>query len=102
MQSTMPESSASVVANPNLLSPYRWLTLLTTPLVLVQAVLAGQGWFEDADFINMHEMVANIFFLAVVVQLLLTVLLKIRGPLGRQLLIMNVLLLALTVVQIGL
>ena len=45
---------------------------------------------------------ANIFFLVVVVQLLLTVLLKFRGPFGRQLLMMNVILLVLTFVQIGL
>ena len=102
MQSNVPEGGANAVANPNVLTPYRGLTLLTTLLVLVQAALAGQGWFEDRDFIDIHEIVGNVFFLAVVVQLLLTVMLKIRGPLGKQLLIMNGILLILTFVQIGL
>ncbi|CAN5581597.1 hypothetical protein BH23CHL4_BH23CHL4_20690 [soil metagenome] len=102
MQVNVPDGGTSAVANPKLLSPYHWLTLLTTLLVLLQAVLAGQGLFEDRDFIDIHEMVANIFFLAVVLQLLATVLLKAGGPIGKQLLIMNGLLLVLTLVQIGL
>ena len=101
-QSNLPGSATSAVDKPNLVSPYWWLTLLTTLLVLLQAVLAGQGWFEDRDFIDVHEIVGNVFFLAVVMQLFLTLILKIRGPIGKQLLILNGMLLILTVVQIGL
>jgi hypothetical protein len=102
MQSTRANDEAGVVGNPNLLSPYRWLTMLTPLLALMQAILAGQGWFEDRDFFDVHEIMANIFFLVVVVQLVLTGMLKIRGPLSRQLLIMNGILLVLTFMQIGL
>ena len=101
-QSNLPGSATSAVDKPNLVSPYWWLTLLTTLLVLLQAVLAGQGWFGDRDFIDVHEIVGNVFFLAVVMQLFLTLILKIRGPIGKQLLILNGMLLILTVVQIGL
>ena len=102
MQSNMADSEAGVVGKPNLLSPYVWLSLLTLLLVLLQAILAGQGWFEDRDYFDIHEMVANIIFLVVVVQLVLTALLKIQGPIGRTLLIMNGVLLVLVIVQIGL
>jgi hypothetical protein len=102
MQSNRAEGEAGAIGKPNLLSPYTWLTLLTPLLVLLQAILAGQGWFEDRDYFDIHEMVANIIFLVVLVQLLLTVVLKIQGPMGRTLLIMNGILLVLVIVQIAL
>lgn len=102
MQANPPDSGMNAVSKPNLVSPFRWLTLFTTLLVLLQAVLAGQGLFDDPDMFDIHEMVANVIFLAVLVQLILTWLLRIQGPLGKQLLIMNGILLILTIVQIAL
>lgn len=100
MQSNPPIGETNTVSKPKLLSPYRWLTLVTTLFVLLQAVLAGQGWFEDRDFLDIHGRLGDIFFLVVLVQLVMTVLLKIRGSLGRQLLIMNGILLILAFVQL--
>lgn len=102
MQSNLPGGGTNAVDKPNLLSPYRWLTLLTTLLVLLQAVLAGQGLFDDPDMFDFHEIVADILLLAIIVQLILTWMLKIKGRVGKQLLIMNGILLVLTVVQIAL
>jgi hypothetical protein len=89
--------------NPSLVMPYRGLTIVTAILVLIQAALAGQGWFKgDADFINFHEIVGNIFFLSVVLQAGVTVMLRLRGSLRSQLLALNAALLVLTFAQIGL
>jgi hypothetical protein len=92
----------SRVENASLLRPLQLVSLATPLLALLQAVLAGQGWFEDHDFFDIHEIVANIFFLVVVLQLGLTYFTRITGSLARRLLMLNALLLVLTVMQIGL
>jgi uncharacterized membrane protein len=87
---------------PNLAPIFRWLTLATALLVLLQAVLAGRGLWIDPDFIDMHEVVANLLFLVVVVQLVLAFAIGIPGELGRRLKWMNLVLLVALVVQIAL
>lgn len=87
---------------PNLAPYYRWLVLATPVLVLLQAILAGQWLGGHQKYIDYHEIVANILFLLVIVQLVLTFVIGIPGELGKRLLVMNVLLVGLMVVQVGL
>lgn len=104
MQSSFNASdSTNAIGKPNLLVALYVLTLINAVLVLVQAAFAGQGWFKgDPDFINLHELLANVFFLTVFAQIALTWIVRIPGAIGRRLLLMGVLLLVLTIAQIGL
>ena len=43
---------------------FRIVSLVTAILILVQAALAGQGWFVDFDLIEIHGYVGNATFLA--------------------------------------
>ena len=81
---------------------YPWLTVLTGMSVLLQAILAGRGWFMDYDLIEVHGFVGNVTFL-------LVILLVIGAWLGRQAgvmtnteLILSIALIALTAAQFGL
>lgn len=87
---------------PNLAPYYRWLVLLTAGLVLLQALFAGRGLWLNRSMIDYHEILANILFIVVVVQLGLTIALGIPGMLGKRLLWLNAGLVALTVMQTGL
>ncbi len=95
--------SANVLARPELLKPYRLLTLITAALVLLQAVFAGQWLFKgNEDFLNLHEIMANVLFLGLVIQLLLAFLIKFPGQSGRLIVGANAALVVLTTMQIGL
>jgi hypothetical protein len=87
---------------PNLAPYYRWLALVTAVLVLLQAILAGQWLGGHTKYIDYHEMLANLLVILVIVQLIVTVVVGIPGDLGKRLLVMNVLLVACTVIQVGL
>jgi hypothetical protein len=88
---------------PNLAPIYRWLTLVTAILVLVQAFLAGRGWFIDRKYIDdYHRSLGMFLVLVVVVQLLLTIAVGIPGDLGRRLLAMNVVLVIAGLIQLTL
>ena len=79
---------------------YRWVALLALILTTIQPVLAGFGWFRDRDYINMHEMLANVIFL---VAALLLVLSFVAGFRHRMRMIgWSVALVVLVVAQIGL
>lgn len=87
---------------PNLAPLYRWLTVLTAGLVLIQALFAGRGLWLNRTFIDYHEILANILFLVVVVQFGLTVAIGIPDALGKRLLVLNGVLGVLILVQTGL
>lgn len=98
-----PNTGNQRIGKPEWLRPYQWLTVLTALLVLLQPVLAGQWLFKgDADLLDAHGVVANILFLVVIVQTVLTYMIRFAGRLGQQMLLLNGLLVVLTVVQIGL
>ena len=80
----------------------RWAAAVTTVLVLVQAVLAGRGWFVDVGLIEVHGWVGNATFLAVVGQVVLACAARNRWAAGRAELGLSALLLVLVVAQIGL
>jgi hypothetical protein len=98
----MEREETKPMRRPNLAPIFRWLTLVTAILVLLQAILAGRGLWIDPDFIDMHEIVANLLFLVVVVQLALAFAIGIPGDLGRRMKVMNAVLLVALVVQIAL
>lgn len=87
---------------PNLVPIYRWLVMLTSALVLLQAVFAGRGLWLNHRFIDYHEILANMLFLVVVVQAGMTFAIGIPGSLGKRLLGLNVALVVAVLVQIGL
>ncbi len=87
---------------PNLVPIFRWLTILTAGLVLIQALFAGRGLWLNRTFIDYHEMLANVLFIVVVVQLVLAFAIGIPGRLGKRLLGLNAALVLLTLVQTGL
>jgi hypothetical protein len=96
-------SQGEVVGSGNgLVRSYPWLAVLTGGAVLLQAVLAGRGWFIDYDLIEVHGLIGNLTFL-------LAMLLVVGAWLGRQSgvmtnteLIMSIALLALVAAQLGL
>lgn len=90
-----------MLQRPNLAPICRWLSLVTAVLVLVQAFLAGRGWFIDPKYIDdYHRGLGMFLVLVVIVQLALTFAAGIPGDLGRRLLIMNALLVVATVIQL--
>jgi hypothetical protein len=81
---------------------YRWVTVLTVGLVLVQAILAGRGWFVDLDLIDVHGLVGNLTFLVAIGQAALAYLGRSRGGVGRLELGLSGALVLLVVAQLGL
>ena len=73
----MHTDSTLVPSNNALVRWFPWLTVITGALVLVQAILAGRGWFIDYDLIKVHGYVGDATFVAVI-------LLVIGAWLGKQ------------------
>jgi hypothetical protein len=89
---------ATAAARPEWLSAYKAVTALFAALVLIQAFLAGRGWFKDLDLIDVHGVVGNVVFLVAVGQVALAFLTVGRGaPL-----LLGGALVVLVVAQIGL
>ena len=81
----------------------RWLAGITLALVLVQAVLIGQGLFlGDPSRTALHGWVGNVTFVGAIVLAGLSVISVRRGVIGRPVLGLSVLVALLTVAQIGL
>ena len=86
-----------------MITAVRWLSGITIVLVLIQAVLIGQGLFlGDPSRTALHGWIGNITFLGAVILAVLTVLGVRRGELSRPALGLSVLAALLTVAQIGL
>ncbi len=62
-------SSEPSLKRPNLVLYYRIAAVLMVALVLLQAILAGRGWFDDHDYFDIHEIVANLVMLDALVLL---------------------------------
>ena len=81
----------------------RWLAGITLALVLVQAVLIGQGLFlGDPSRTALHGWVGNVTFVGAIVLAGLSIISVRRGEIGRPVLGLSVLVALLTVAQIGL
>ena len=81
---------------------YRGVVVATAALVLVQAVLAGRGWFVDLGLIEVHGWVGNVTFLGAIAQAALAFAGWRGGALGRAEVVLGALLVALIVAQLGL
>lgn len=81
---------------------YRWLASVFAALVVVQAFLGTRGVFADPDLITMHEMAANLMFLMIVAQAVLSWVLYSRQAIGAKEVGFNAALVLLTIAQIGL
>src|SRR3712207_3719840 len=81
----------------------RWLSGLTMLLVLIQAVLIGQGLFlGDLSRITVHGWIGNVTFVGVIVLAALSAIGVRRGELSRPAIGLSVLAALLTIAQIGL
>ena len=96
------DESRAGLARPRLLPALKGSAALFATLVLVQAILAGRGWFIDIDLIEVHGYVGNAVFLVAVLQAALAF--AVFGPAGirNPVLVICVVLVALVVAQIGL
>ena len=81
---------------------FRWVAVMTATLVMVQALLAGRGWFVEVGLIEVHGWVGNATFLAAIALLVAAFAAWRRGALGRGVVILSGLLLVLVVAQLGL
>jgi hypothetical protein len=61
-------ATAPDLKRPGLLMATKVVAVLYAALVLVQAVLAGRGWFKDFDLIDTHGQIGQGLFLVAVVQ----------------------------------
>jgi hypothetical protein len=71
-------------------------------LVLLQAFMAGRGWFLDPDLLKDHGYVGDVTFISVVLQCILVARMGIPNPLRNRLLGLNGLLLILVTIQLAL
>lgn len=79
---------------------FRWLALLIFILTAIQPVLGAFGFFENPDYINFHEIVANALFPLALLLLGLSIVAGFQRR-GRMML-WSFILTALVVSQIGL
>jgi hypothetical protein len=93
---------ASRLQRPQLVPYYRIAAILMVALVLVQAFLAGRGWFVDPDYIDVHEVVANLVLLLALALVGLAIALGAPATWRIALIAPNVVLVVLVVAQIGL
>jgi hypothetical protein len=85
-----------------LVRSYPWLTVLTGVSVLLQAILAGRGWFINYDLIEVHGVIGNVTFLLVIVLVIGAWLGRQAGVMTNTELILSIALIALTAAQFGL
>lgn len=79
---------------------YQTITTVSAVIVFLQAVLAGQFLFTEPDAKDAHEVLANVLFITVALQLLLAVILRNAG--GVKTIVWNAALMVLVISQIGL
>ena len=86
-----------------LLTAYRWIAVLFAVLIVLQAWLGSQGAFNGTGWmVTGHGHLANGMFMLITVQTALSWLLYTRRLASIREIIMNVVLVALTITQIGL
>jgi hypothetical protein len=98
-------SSEPSLKRPNLVLYYRIAAVLMVALVLLQALLAGRGWFggdDYRDYFDVHEIVANFVLLDALVLLGLAIALGAPATWRVALIAPNAVLVVLVVAQIGL
>lgn len=97
------QAASATSASGAILPAYRWLATTFAILIVVQAFLGSRGVFDaNEGLITIHEMLANLMFLLVVIQTVLAWLLYSRRTVGIWVVVLNVALVLLTIGQIGL
>ncbi len=94
--------TGTLATNESVMKQFRIASLITAVLILVQAALAGRGWFVDYDLIEVHGYVGNATFIVAIGLLGIAFNGYKRGALDRTDLIISVITLVLVVSQIGL
>ncbi|MGC4106732.1 MAG: hypothetical protein QM753_10340 [Thermomicrobiales bacterium] len=85
------------------LPAFQWLTVVNAILIVVQAFLASQGfWNNERSLITGHGQLGNAVFLLVVIQGVLAVMLVNGGVMPRPVMLLAGLSVVLIVAQIGL
>jgi hypothetical protein len=95
-------SSEPSLKRPKLVLYYRIAAVLMVALVLLQALLAGRGLYDDLDYFDIHEIVANLVFLDGIALVGLAIAIGAPAAWRPALIVPNVLLVLLIVAQIGL
>jgi hypothetical protein len=99
------EPSTQPIAAPNgLVRSYPWLALLTGMTILLQAILAGRGWFVlgSHNLIEVHGVIGNLTFILVLLLVVGAWLGRQSGVMTNTELVLSVALLVLTAAQLGL
>lgn len=89
-------------SSPAIMNGLKWLSVAMSVLVVVMALLAGQGVYEDRGLITGHGHLGNGIFALAAVQLVLAFLVYQKGFIGRNHLMLNALIILLLFGQIGL
>ena len=90
-------------ATGTLLTAIRWIASIVTVLIVVMAFLAGRGFFDgQPNLITGHGHLGNGIFMLVAIQIVLAFLLFQKGVVGRNILILNGVIMVLLFAQIGL
>jgi len=84
---------------PGLLTATKVVAVLYVALVLLQAILAGRGWFKDFDLIETHGQIGSVVFLVAIGQAVLAFM--VFGS-RSWLSIASAVLVVLTAIQLGL
>lgn len=74
------EIPAASTSNPMLVTALKAVAALFAVLILIQAILAGRGWYVDFDLIRVHGYVGNAVFLLSAGLVVLVYLVGLRGP----------------------
>lgn len=93
---------ASNDSSTGLMTGLRWISTVVSALVVIMALLAGQGVYEDRGLITGHGHLGNGIFALAAVQLVLAFLVYQKGEIGRNHLILSALIILLLFGQIGL
>jgi hypothetical protein len=98
------QSETPRTADPGgILTGYRWVATVFAALIILQAFLGMSGFVNGEEGqVTTHEMIANAMFLLIIVQTVLAWLLYTRNWVSMNVVVMNVVLILLTIGQIGL
>jgi hypothetical protein len=101
--STQPHTAPDVGSSSTQLTALRWISILVSALIVVQAFLAGQGVFQgEKDLLTGHGHLGNGIFALVAIMIVLSFLTFQKGQISRNHLILNGVIMILLFAQIGL
>jgi hypothetical protein len=101
--STHPNTAPDADASSTQMTALRWISLVVSALIVVQAFLAGQGVFQgEKNLLTGHGHLGNGIFVLVAIMIVLSFLAFQKGQIGRNHLLLNGLIMVLLFAQIGL